>query len=459
MRKAMLIGGIAAGAFILSGAALLIYAYFNLTSIIASNQKRIFALAADALGRRVEAGKIEAKMGLGVSVEVADLKIADDPSFSKKPFIAAKHVSMQLEFMPLLRGEAKVTRLVLSRPDVRIVRGAGGALNVDSFGASPEQPQLGAGRAGNAARRKRKSHLAELSISALSVEDATIHIADRGGSGMPVLINHLNVEAVNFSAVAPFDVAMKFAFASDAQNATATGKMGPLLQQGVLDTSALPLSLKFTGESILVERLRMSVDIGSSIPAALSIPDPIDVSGIVQGTVANKGFDATAELTASRVAYDKIFSKPAGTAMSVEANGAWTDSLHIASATLKLLDLELTASRISLGASKPAGAQLDSNVFNLASISPMVTPAAAFAMTGQGEVHGNVTLKSGAVAIDATATLKQVAVKPSGEWPPGISEFNGKIRFADGQSRSTRARSRMARRISISKDESSPSVR
>ncbi|HYL59247.1 MAG TPA: DUF748 domain-containing protein, partial [Candidatus Acidoferrales bacterium] len=417
MRKALLIAGVVAGALIAIGVALVVYAYFNLASIIAANEARIIARVSDALGRRVEAGKVQAQMGLGVSAVVADLKIADDPTFSKKPFLTANTVSVELEFVPLLHGEAKVTRLVLSEPDIRIVLAAGGALNIDSFGRSATASPEGANRGGGASRANRKSRLADLSISALRVEDATIHIADRTASGSPIVARHLDFDATNLSAAAPFDVAAKFAFAADAQNASASGTIGPLLKQGVLDASGLPLNLKFSADSIQVEGLRKFVDIGAAIPAALSIPDPIEISGTVQGTIANTALAATADLTASRVAFGTTFSKPAGTAMSLEANGVWTNNLHLAGATLKLLDLELAASRISIGGSKPAGAQLDSNVFNLASIAPMVAPAAKYALTGQGEVHGVVTSGATGSSIDATATLKQAAAKLGAEWP------------------------------------------
>jgi uncharacterized protein involved in outer membrane biogenesis len=432
MRKALLIAGVVADALILIGGALVVYAYFNLASIIASNENRIVARVSDALGRRVEAGKIQAHIGWGVSAAVAGLKIADDPAFSKKPFLTANTVSVELEFMPLLHGEAKVTRLVLSEPDIRIVLAAGGALNIDSFGRGAAAPPPGANRGGGSTRAIRKSRLADLSISALRVEDATLHIADRTASGSPIVARHLDFDATNLSAAAPFDVVAKFAFASDAQNASASGTIGPLLKQGVLDASGLPLNLKFTADSVLVERLRKFVDIGEAIPEALSIPDPIQLSGTVQGTIANTTLAATADLTASLVAFGTTFSKPAGTAMRVEANGAWTNKLHLAGATLKLLDLELAASRISLGGSKPASAQLDSNTFNLASIAPMVAPAAKFALTGQGEVHGLVTSGATGASLDASATLKQAAAKLGAEWP-AISNFNGKLRLVDGK--------------------------
>ncbi|HYL60479.1 MAG TPA: AsmA-like C-terminal region-containing protein, partial [Candidatus Acidoferrales bacterium] len=59
-------------------------------------------------------------------------------------------------------------------------------------------------------------------------------------------------------------------------------------------------------------------------------------------------------------------------------------------------------------------------------------PAAKYALTGQGEVHGVVTSGATGSSIDATATLKQAAAKLGAEWP-AISNFDGKLRLADGK--------------------------
>src|SRR5258708_38687807 len=109
---------VAVGTIFLIAAALVAYAFFNLSSIVSKSQKRILARVSDERGRRVEVGQIKAQMGFGVSVEVSGLKIADDPTFSEKPFLAANEVSVEVEFVPLLYGEAKVTRLELINPDI-----------------------------------------------------------------------------------------------------------------------------------------------------------------------------------------------------------------------------------------------------------------------------------------------------------------------------------------------------
>src|SRR6266849_286820 len=367
-------------------------------------------------------------MGFGLSIEVSGLKIADDPIFSEKPFLAANEVSVEVEFVPLLYGEAKVTRLELINPDIRIVRNARGDLNIDSIGTNAEQVSSAKKR-----RTRKKSSLAELSIRALSVENGAIYYNDLAEKAAPIKIHRLDFDVTNFSAVAAFDVETKLAFPGDEQNVEASGKVGPLLQQGVLDTSGIPIELKFGLDSIPLDRIRTLTDLGADIPAGLTIPYPISVGGTIQGSLAKIAFAMSTDLTADRVGYAGLFSKPAGTEMTLKANGTWTDQLESAGANLKLADLELTASRFSIGGSKPLSAQIDSNTFSLANLSPMLTPAAGYGLAGMSEIHGSAKLENGGPVFDATVTLKQVGLKLGPAWPSGITDLNGTIRFTQGR--------------------------
>ena len=381
MRRILLIVGIVVGAVVLIAAGLTAYAYFNLSSIVAHNEKRILARVSDALGRRVEVGTIQAQMGWGVSVEIAGLKIADDSAFSEKPFLAANDVSVDVEFFPLLRGEAKVIRLELIKPDIRIVMDADGDLNVSTIGASAEK-RAEKRRMRRTGKRNKRSSLADLAINALSIEDGAIYFNDLGEKATPIHVHHLDFDVTNFNAASAFDVETKFAFPGDEQNIEASGKVGPLLNQGVLDASGIPVDLNLKFDTILLDSLRPLADIGSEIPPGLSIPDAASVSGTVRGMVGKLAIALGTDLTADRVAYSTIFSKPSGTAMTVNANGTWGDTLEIASINLKLSDLELTASRFSGGGAQPLSAQLDSNSFDLANLGPMMTAAAGSCRRG-----------------------------------------------------------------------------
>ena len=304
MRRILLISGIVVGAMVLIAAGLTAYAFFNLSSIVAHNEKRMLARVSDALGRQVQVGKIQAQMGWGVSVEVSGLTIADDPAFSTKPFVAANDVSIDVEFFPLLHGEAKVVRLELIKPDIRIVMDARGELNLSTVGASPEEARKEAESA--RPRRKKRSSLADLAIKALTVEDGAIYFNDLGEKMAPIHVRHLDFDVTNFNAASAFEVETKFAFAGDEQNVAASGKLGPLLEHGVLDASGIPVDLNLKLDSIVLDSIRPLADVGSYIPPGLSIPDPVSISGTARGSLGKLAIALSTDLTASagRVRHD-----------------------------------------------------------------------------------------------------------------------------------------------------------
>ena len=141
--------------------------------------------------------------------------------------------------------------------------------------------------------------------------------------------------------------------------------------------------------------------------------------------------------------------------MTVNANGTWGDQLGLASVSLKLSDLELTASRFAGGGAQPLSAQIDSNSFNLANLSPMITAAAAYGVAGMSEIHGTAKLGDNAPAFDGSVTLKQVALKPGPSWQSGISDLERHDSFRQWRrNQSNRPASRSVARTRISKDES-----
>lgn len=425
MRRALLISAIAAGAALLAGAALIGYAYFNLSSIVARHRQEILASVSDGLGRPVEVARISAHAGWGVSVKVSGLTVADDPAFSQLPFIAAKQVSVELALLPLLHGKARVSTLDLIKPDIRIVRNARGELDLGTLGSRPAA-------GGGARRAEGRSPLAGLSIKALSIENGSIHYTDLATHGAPLEVHHLDFNGTNFSTVAPFDVNLKLAFAGDKQNLEISGKMGPLLERGLLDLTGVPLDLKFS-LALLLDRLRELALVGPEIPAPLSMPNPVSVTGTLRGSLDDLAFAANTDLAGQHLVYAGAFDKPAGAAMSLSASGKrTTQGLQLTRVNLKLAGLDLTASGISLGAKAPPGARIDTNSFSLAEPGAMVTAMAGYAVSGKGEIHGTVKLARGRPDLDATVTLAQAAVRPAHGWPP-ISNLNGTIRITHEQ--------------------------
>jgi uncharacterized protein involved in outer membrane biogenesis len=432
VRRLVIISGGAVGVAIVIAFAIVIYAYFRLSAIVAANQDRILARMSDALGRRIQVGKIEAQLGWGVSIEVDELKIADDPAFSKQPFIAAHEAAMEVRFIPLLRGEAIVTRLDLIQPDISLVMNKAGVLNTSTVGAARVANEK-AEAAGHPERANRRSFLADLSIHALSIEDGALTFTDLGERTAPISVGKFALNVRDFDAASAFELAIKFAFTSDEHNVAISGKLGPLLEQGIFDEQSIPVDLKFEVASILLDHLRALDFIGSKIPAALSIPNPIAVAGIVKGTFGKLAIAVDSDLSSNRIAYGNLFNKPAGTTMTLAASATMAEHLQIDSANMKLADLALAASDFSSLSAPGISEKIDTNGFNLATLVPMVPAAATYAISGISEVHGVATIGGTGPPFNGTIALKQVSVKPGPPIPGTISDLTGTVQLNNGQ--------------------------
>src|SRR5215469_4587194 len=245
-----------AGAVVIGGGIAALAAY-NLTALIAHNQHRILARVSNSFGRPVSVGQINAHVGLGLAIEVDNLKIADDPAFSRDPFVSASKASLAVKFLPLLQGKVKVQELELTQPVIRILK-RNDKLNVDTFGVNtPANPGIPHEPKGAGAFRAVVWAIArEVSIKGLKVEDGTIYYSDPSLKGVPLQINHLGIDMSGFHTGTAFDVETESALFSDKPNFALYGKMGPMLRQGVLDISGCPLDLKFKAGPVTIDNLR-----------------------------------------------------------------------------------------------------------------------------------------------------------------------------------------------------------
>ena len=87
-----------------------------------------------ALGRDVKVGNLSLSI-LSGTVSAEDLSIADDPAYSKDPFIRAKSLKVGVEVMPLILSKTlHVTDVTLDKPEISLLRDASGKWNFSSLG-------------------------------------------------------------------------------------------------------------------------------------------------------------------------------------------------------------------------------------------------------------------------------------------------------------------------------------
>ena len=97
--------------------------------------------ASAALGRKVDVGNLSLSLFSG-SLAADNLSIADDPKFSKSPFLTAKSIKVGVDLLPLiLHKELNITAIVIDSPEVTLIRSGAGEWNYSSFGAAAAKSQ------------------------------------------------------------------------------------------------------------------------------------------------------------------------------------------------------------------------------------------------------------------------------------------------------------------------------
>ncbi len=94
---------------VVAAAALLAGAALSLNRVIARNRDRIVHRAEAALGRAVSVRQITVSLWGGVGIRLEDVRIAADRGISDSDFARAAAVTAQIDFWPLLRGQAYAT--------------------------------------------------------------------------------------------------------------------------------------------------------------------------------------------------------------------------------------------------------------------------------------------------------------------------------------------------------------
>jgi len=225
----------------------------------------------DALGRQVKVGNLSLSLFSG-SVSADDISIADDPQFSKSPFVQAKELKVGVEMIPLIFSKTlNVTELTLSQPEISLVKSENGEKwNFSSLGGkntSAPKP---------AAPSSSSSNL-NLSVAKLNVENGRLSVSRAGSNEKTRVYDKVNIGVKNFSFTSSFPFQMAAQLPSGG-SLKLDGKAGPI---DANDAARTPLAAK-----VSVEKMNLATS-GFIDPAA-------GISGIADfdGSVTSDGREA-----------------------------------------------------------------------------------------------------------------------------------------------------------------------
>jgi len=264
----------------------------------------------DALGRQVKVGNLSLRLFSG-SVSADNISIADDPQFSKSPFVQAKSLKVGVEMRPLIFSKTlNVTELTLDQPEIRLVQN-GDRWNFSSLGGkNTSAPQKTApasapssSSASSSSGGAKAASNPNLSVAKLDVNDGRVTVA-KANSDKERVYDKVNVEVEHFA----FDKSFPFQLTANTPSggtAKLSGNAGPI---DANDAASTPLDAK-----ISVQKMNLATS-GFIDPAA-------GIAGIadLDGTVTSDGHQAKANgtLKASNLVVAKKGS-PAGRPVDVK---------------------------------------------------------------------------------------------------------------------------------------------
>jgi len=175
-----------------------------------------------ALGRKSEVGNLSLSIITG-SVTADNISIADDPAFSKSPFLTAKSLKIGVELMPLIFSkELRVTGITLDEPSISLLSNAKGVWNFSTIGEST--PKTGVKPA---SEKSSSGGLSDFSVAKIDVNDGKLVIGKANSSAKPLTIEKVNVTVKNFSATSQFPFTLTAALPSGG-DLKVDGKAGPV---------------------------------------------------------------------------------------------------------------------------------------------------------------------------------------------------------------------------------------
>jgi AsmA protein len=191
-----------------------------------SFRPRIESEVSTALGRQVTVGNLSLSILTG-SVGVDDIKIADDPAFSKSPFVTAKSLKVGVELMPLIFSkQLNVTGITLDEPQITLLKAANGTWNFSSIGgaATKKAPEKSGG-----------SSPQNFSVAKLEINDGRLLVGKANSAAKATVYDKVNISVTNFSTTSqfPFKMTAQLPGSGDANIA---GKAGPINPQDAAKT-------------------------------------------------------------------------------------------------------------------------------------------------------------------------------------------------------------------------------
>jgi AsmA protein len=210
--------------------AVLILAALALPFFVNANQFRpiLEERLTAALGRDVKIGDLKLSLFSG-GASASDVTIADDPAFSKDPFVRAQALAVGVELWPLIFSrQLKVTSLTIDQPEITLIQSASGDWNFSSLGSKAAPAPT------NSAPATTGGGTTDLSVKLVKITKGRLSL-NNGSKSKPRTLQKVNIELKDFSPESSFPFSLEAEVAGGG-SIKLEGKAGPIRQAAVVET-------------------------------------------------------------------------------------------------------------------------------------------------------------------------------------------------------------------------------
>ena len=213
-KRTLKIAGIAVAAVLVILIALPLFININ------SFRPKIESELTNALGRPVTLGDLSLSL-FGGTVGVENVSIADDPAFSKSPFITMKSLKVGVELMPLIFSrQLNITGIELEEPQITLLKASDGTWNFSSLGGTNQNKSPEAAT---------PSASQKLSVAKLEIKDGKLSIGKVNSTAKPQVYDELNAKVSDFSFTSQFPFELTVNLPGGGEVRTLAGKKaGPI---------------------------------------------------------------------------------------------------------------------------------------------------------------------------------------------------------------------------------------
>lgn len=228
MKRLLVISGILVGVLLL--VVVLVPLFINVDSFRPDLEKKISA----ALNRTVTIGKLDASIFSG-GASASEITIADDPAFSKGPFLHASSVKVGVQLMPLIFSrQLKVTGITVEKPEITLLENAAGKWNYSTIGGTAQKTTT----------PEPSGKAPDVSVDKFEIANGSVKIGHSSGHsvGKEVAYQNVNLVVHNISATTAMPFTLSVSMPAGG-SLNLEGTAGPL---NAADASKSPLDAKLT---------------------------------------------------------------------------------------------------------------------------------------------------------------------------------------------------------------------